>query len=407
VAFLCQAGWKAAQRAYWQLTARGDNPGHVLMHDGFDPAQILEHGGPAAIQQLLTQHQPLARTLIDDRSSAAGDRLHTTTGHARAIHAIAEVIGAVPPHHWIDHIADASDRLEAAPGAVHLAVIDAGQAWTHDPRGLAQRRISAIRNAAQPRALSPVGPRQSPGRVPQPLASMLQEPADRWADLVARISPGTHRNSRMAKPGPRDRPRARRRLRRRRAASPPSRRKAAVAETSSARPAVPAHPRHPRRCSNAHSRLDQADRAATDDAARRKLAEHPDDPSSATETRTEDADSAEQQRPEDRWRALIGTINADVLTEDGWSALAATLDTAVAHGLNVERELLRIAAAVGPLPARNAAAEPRYRVLAETDLNRSTTLPLHSDSTPQHQDRRRANQPPSTPNPARTTVPRR
>jgi hypothetical protein len=76
-----------------------------------------------------------------------------------------------------------------------------------------------------------------------------------------------------------------------------------------------------------------------------------------------------QQRPENRWRTLIGTIHATILTEDGWSVLAATLDTAAAHGLNVEQDLPRVAAAVGPLPARKAAAELRYRILAETDLN--------------------------------------
>jgi DNA primase catalytic core len=401
------AGWKAAQRAHWQLTARGDNPGHVLMNDGFDPAQILEHGGPAAIQQLLAEHQPLARTLIDDRISAAGDGLHTAVAHARAIHATAEVIGALPPHHWIDHIAYATDRLEAAPGAVHLAVIDAGQAWTHDPRGLAQRRISAIRDAAQPRALSHVAPRQSPGRVPQPLPPMLPEPADRWADLVARISPAlidaaewpnlAHAIDRAHAAGYD----VAEQLPRLAAEKPLSQKRPARELQYRLIDAVPAAAAAPTQTS------DQADRVATDDAARRKLAEHPDDPSSATETRTEDADSAEQHRPEDRWRALIGTIHADILTEDGWSALAATLDTAAAHGLNVEQELPHIATAAGPLPARNAAAELRYRVLAEPDLNRSTTLPSHSDSTPQHQDPRQPPPPPSTPDPARTTAPRR
>jgi DNA primase catalytic core len=402
-----KAGWKAAQRAHWQLTARGDNPGHVLMNDGFDPAQILEHGGPAAIQQLLTQHQPLARTLIDDRISVAGDGLHTTTGHARAIHAIAEVIGALPPHHWIDHIAYATDRLDAAPGAVHLAVIDAGQAWTHDPRGLAQRRITAMRDAGQPRALSPVGPRQSPGRLPQPLLSMLQEPADRRADLVARISPALIETAQWPDLAYAiDRAHAAgydvaEQLPRLAAEKPPSQKRPARELQYRLIDALPAAAAAPTETS------DQADRVAIDDAARRKLAEDPDDPSSATEARTEDADSAEQQRPEDRWRTLIGTIHADILTEDGWSALAATLDTAVAHGLNVEQELPRIAAAAGPLPARNAAAELRYRVLAETDTNRSTTLPLHFNATPQHQDRRQPPPPRSTPDPARTTVPRR
>ena len=402
-----KAGWKAAQRAYWQLTARGDNPGHVLMHDGFDPAQILEHGGPTAIQQLLAHHQPLARTLIDDRISAPGDRLHTTTGHARAIHAIAEVIGALPPHHWIDHITYATDRLNAAPGAVHLAVIDAGHAWTHDPRSLAQSRISAIRDAAQPRALKPGDPPQSPGRAPQPLPSMLQEPAERWADLAARISPALIETAEW--------PNLAHAIDRAHAAgydvAEQLPRLAAEKPLSQTRPArdlqyrlidaIPAAAAAPTQTT------DQADRIATDDDARRKLAEHPDDPSNATETRTEDAGSAEQQRPEDRWRTLIGTIHAGILGEDGWSALAETLDTAAAHGLNVEQELPRIAAAVGRLPARNAAAELRYRVLAETDLNPNAAIRVPPDTPTKQQARRQPPPPPNTPDPARTTVPRR
>ena len=33
------AGDKASERAYWQLTARGDNPARLGMPDGQDPAE--------------------------------------------------------------------------------------------------------------------------------------------------------------------------------------------------------------------------------------------------------------------------------------------------------------------------------------------------------------------------------
>ena len=290
---------------------------------------------------------------------------------------------------------------------MHLAVIDAGHAWTHDPRGLAQSRISAIRDAAQPRALSHIGPRQSPGRVPQPLPPMLQQPADRWADLVARISPALIETAEW--------PNLAHAIDRAHAAgydvAEQLPRLAAEKPLSQKRPARELHYRliHaiPAAAAAPTQTSDQADRAATDDAARRKLAEHPDDPSSVTDTRTEDADRAEQQHPEDRWRTLIGTIHADILTEHGWSALAATLDTAAARGLNIEQELPRIAADLGPLPARNAAAELRYRLLAELALNRSTTLPPHSGAAPQHQHPRQPPPRPTTPDAARTTAPRR
>jgi hypothetical protein len=103
-----------------------------------------------------------------------------------------------------------------------------------------------------------------------------------------------------------------------------------------------------------------------------------------------------QQRPENRWRTLIGTIHATILTEDGWSVLAATLDTAAAHGLNVEQDLPRVAAAVGPLPARKAAAELRYRILAETDLNPNAPIRVPPDTQTKHQARRQPPPPPST-----------
>jgi hypothetical protein len=168
---------------------------------------------------------------------------------------------------------------------------------------------------------------------------MLQEPADRWADLVARISPALIETAEWPNLAHAiDRAHAAgydvaEQLPRLAAEKPLSQKRPARELQYRLIHAIPAAAAAPTEAS------DRADRVATDDAARRKLAEHPDDSSRATETRTEDADNAEQQRPEDRWRTLIGTIHADILTEDGWSALAETLDTAAAHGLDVEQEL--------------------------------------------------------------------
>lgn len=54
------AGWKAAQRAYWHLTARRGYPTHAQLPEGADPADVLHHNGPDALQQLLAAARPLA-----------------------------------------------------------------------------------------------------------------------------------------------------------------------------------------------------------------------------------------------------------------------------------------------------------------------------------------------------------
>ena len=375
------AGWKAAATRLLATHRPRRQPRPRPHARRIDPAQILEHRGPAAIRQLLADHQPLARTLIDDRLSAEGDRLHThdrarpRDPRRRRSHRRTAPRALDRPHH-----------LRHRPPQRRRPAPCTWQSSTPDTPGPTTHAAWHSRGSA-PSATPPNPERSNPAAHGRALAayrsqppSMRQEPADRWADLVARISPALietaewpnlahaiDRAHAAATTSPSSFP-----------AWPPKSRchrnvQRATCSTGSSTPSPP-----PRRAHTDH-RPGRPD--STDDAARRKLAEHPDDPSNATETRTEDADSAEQQRPEDRWRTLIGTIHADILSEDGWSALAETLDTAAAHGLNVEQELPRIAAAVGPLPARNAAAELRYRVLAETDP--TPARPCHCPPTPQ------------------------
>jgi hypothetical protein len=161
-----------------------------------------------------------------------------------------------------------------------------------------------------------------------------------------------------------------------------------------AAPAAAAHPSEATR---------RADRAAIDQDARRRLADH-DRSESCDQTRTDQDTSPEQERPEDRWRNLIGSIDARILTDDSWTALAATLDLAAATGLNVADELARLAIAGAPLPARRAAAELRYRVLASVDLD-PPTAPSAAPETPSPQSARPPQLPPRS-QPDRPAPPR-
>jgi DNA primase len=364
------AGWKAAQRAYWHLAARGANPSHAPMPAGTDPAHILQHHGPTAIRQLLATGQPLARSLIND-GPPSGAGTDSTIGR------IAAIIAALPPQHWIDHLLYAVTRLDTPRGPLQLAVIDAARAWTDDPRGQARHRISAIPDV--PPSLAPGrAPGHHHGSPPPALPTPSAPPTQRWADTVARISPTlltapdwpplAHAIDRAHAAGY-DIAAHLPRLAAQQPLSPTQPARDLQYRLVAAAPAAAANPTEATR---------HADRAGIDQNARRRLADH-DRSEPSDQTRTDQDTSPEQERPEDRWRNLIATIDARILTDDSWTALAATLDHAAATGLNVAEELPRLATADGPLPSRRAAAELRYRVLASVNLD----PPTASSATPQ------------------------
>ncbi len=137
-----RAGQQAAVRAFWQLTARGANPRHLVMPGGQDPAEMLRTAGADVLRDALTDPPTLARTLIDQRVGQWADRLHTAEGTVFAIRSAAEAIGALPPEHWLAHIDYLTTLVDALPGEVHLEVLDAGHAWTDDPHGQTQRQLT-------------------------------------------------------------------------------------------------------------------------------------------------------------------------------------------------------------------------------------------------------------------------
>ncbi|MBN9620840.1 MAG: toprim domain-containing protein, partial [Actinobacteria bacterium] len=74
------AGYQAAQRAYWQLTARNDAPRRLLLPGGKDPAELLQAGGPDALHAALADSPALATSVIADRIAPFQDRLDTVEG---------------------------------------------------------------------------------------------------------------------------------------------------------------------------------------------------------------------------------------------------------------------------------------------------------------------------------------
>ncbi|MGY1782234.1 MobF family relaxase [Geodermatophilus sp. SYSU D01036] len=117
------AGQRAAERSYWQLTARGDGPRRLALPDWLDPADLLHRDGATALRTAIDASGSLADTLLDARPTAVlrDDRIP-------AIHAVLRdagaVIAALPPGRWLTHIDRVTEVLGMPPGTVHKAVLD-------------------------------------------------------------------------------------------------------------------------------------------------------------------------------------------------------------------------------------------------------------------------------------------
>jgi len=174
------AGRKAAGDAYWQLVARGGNPGHLALPDGLDPADLLTTAGPGALREAITAARTsdttLARHLVTDRVASYADRLHTAEGTVHAIRSAAKVIAALPPGHWAAHIAHLDTLVDAAPGITGLEVLDAALAWAAnnklDPVGIPAPTISPI--STGPTRTSTPSPQQSADEAPAPTGVSAQ-----------------------------------------------------------------------------------------------------------------------------------------------------------------------------------------------------------------------------------------
>jgi DNA primase catalytic core len=170
------AGRRAADAAYWKLTARGAVPGHLVLPDGVDPAELYQHHGPDALATALQDSvTPLARSLIDQRMAFFLDRLHEFESRGMydaedrvfALRRAAEVIAALPKDEWYALAAHVAERT--------------GQSVAELPE-----EIIAARNALRTRP--PHDPQPRPTGQP-PTTSTNVSPTQRWWTLAHSINP--------------------------------------------------------------------------------------------------------------------------------------------------------------------------------------------------------------------------
>jgi DNA primase len=116
-------GQQAAERIYWQLTARGDDPRRLALPDGLDPADLFHRDGATGLRTAIDTSGSLADTLLAARSTPALRYGSTSDMHA-ALREVGAIIVALPPSRWLAHIDRVTEALGVPPGTVHRAVLD-------------------------------------------------------------------------------------------------------------------------------------------------------------------------------------------------------------------------------------------------------------------------------------------
>jgi DnaB-helicase binding domain of primase len=134
---------------------------------------MLQIAGPEALHTALSSPTGLAGAVIAARLSEYTNRLNTVEGRVRAARRAAEVIAALPAG-WTEHIDRLVDETGISKRTAMLEVIDAAEAWTADPRGLAKKHL-----AERPPILPTPGPVSRGISKSAPAGDL--PPAQRWA----------------------------------------------------------------------------------------------------------------------------------------------------------------------------------------------------------------------------------
>ena len=158
------AGYLAAERDYWMLTARGADPRHATLPPGHDPASLLRTAGPTALHQQLRDAPPLADTLINERLA--------NLQPASALDQALTIVAAGPAHHWNPRTSDIARRLHIPADVALTQLLPHITTWDRDRRTVSDRlsrRVPETRDRITG------------------LAS--QRPTQRWAPLARQIDP--------------------------------------------------------------------------------------------------------------------------------------------------------------------------------------------------------------------------
>ncbi|MCF6506690.1 toprim domain-containing protein [Blastococcus sp. MG754426] len=161
------AGQQAAERIFWQLSTRGDDPRRLALFDGLDPADLFHREGATALRRAIDASSSLADNLLDARLTAAlSDR--SPAALRAALHDVSATIVALPPSRWLAHIDRVTEALGVPPGTVHKAVLDT------EPITSAPRRTPTGPHRAH-RSTPPYADPQRPGQTGRPSHSTPPE----------------------------------------------------------------------------------------------------------------------------------------------------------------------------------------------------------------------------------------
>ena len=116
-------GQQAAERIYWQLTARGDDPRRLAVPVGLDPADLLHRDGATALRTAVQTSSSLADTLLEARLTPTTCDLGTADIRAALRH-VGTIIAALPPGRRLAQIDRVTEVLGVPPGTVHRAVLE-------------------------------------------------------------------------------------------------------------------------------------------------------------------------------------------------------------------------------------------------------------------------------------------
>ncbi len=137
------AGWKSAQKAFWNLTAADLDPTHLDLPDGLDPAKLFETAGAGAIIAAVEDASPLGDAMIDHLLRTAGDWTETDV-RQHVIHQAARILGSRGPEHWLNGFERLRRKLHFAPGILeHQTVTESIERDRNRP-AYAQARIDEI-----------------------------------------------------------------------------------------------------------------------------------------------------------------------------------------------------------------------------------------------------------------------
>jgi len=148
------AGWKAAQTAFWNLTAADLDPRFVALPEGLDPADALQAHGPELIQAAIANRTPLGDTMLEQTLRTAG---HWSDAAVRQniVEQAARILAARGADTWTEPITRLNHRLHLSPGILEHRTVNESIARDRDPTGYAQAAIRETQDRARTGALPP------------------------------------------------------------------------------------------------------------------------------------------------------------------------------------------------------------------------------------------------------------